>query len=178
MKTSKDPTVQELMELLSYDAGTGAFRWKHRPREAFARDADAARFANRYAGQQVGGLNDKGYVVIAIRGRVCVAHRIAWAMTTGEWPDGEIDHINHVRSDNRLCNLRHVDRAINSQNRIEALSNNTSGLLGVCKRPGRNFQARIRVDGRLKHLGAFKTAELAHAAYVAAKREFHDGNTI
>ena len=178
MRNSKDPTVEQLKELLSYDADAGTFRWKHRPRESFARDADAGRFANRYAGKEVGGLNQKGYAVIAIYGRVIPAHRIAWAMTTGVWPHGEIDHINQIRSDNRLCNLRHVDRTINAQNRTKALSNNKSGFLGVCERPNGKFHARIRVDGRLKHLGTFKTAEVAYAAYVNAKRIFHDGNTL
>ena len=64
------------------------------------------------------------------------------------------------------------------QNKIKALSNNVSGFLGVSARPGRQFAARIRVDGKLKHIGSFITAELAHDAYVKAKRVLHIGNTI
>ncbi len=173
-----NPTAHELRELLNYDPETGMFSWKPRPRESFARPCDATRFERRCAGRPVGGLNDKGYIAIAIHGRVYVAHRLAWVMITGEWPQGEIDHVNHVRSDNRFCNLRDVDRAVNMQNKVKALSNNRSGLLGVSARPGDRFAARIRVDGALLNLGNFATAEQAHTAYIQAKRKFHDGNTI
>jgi hypothetical protein len=43
---------------------------------------------------------------------------------------------------------------------------------------GSGYMARIRVGGILHRLGTFKTPELAHAAYLSAKREMHSGSTI
>ena len=125
-----------------------------------------------------GWLDARGYVVLAgIKGRNVKAHRLAWALTTGSWPIGEIDHVNGIRNDNRIVNLRVVDRQTNTQNIRRAHSRNKIGLLGVSEQSGR-FKARIAVAGKHTHLGTFDTAEAAHAAYVAAKSVLHKGSTL
>lgn len=96
---------------------------------------------------------------------------------TGGWPTNEIDHKNGVKDDNRFGNLRQATHLLNQQNQRKAQRKNKAGLLGVCaKRNG--FMASIKVNGKNKWLGSFSTPELAHAAYVAAKRKFHEGCTI
>jgi hypothetical protein len=107
-------------------------------------------------------LDGDGYRVVSPRS--FKAHRIVWAMTYGYWPGHQIDHINGVRNDNRLCNLREATVAQNQQNQ-RASPRNASGYPGVSwhKRIGK-WEAHITVDGRRHHLGLFDTAREAYAA--------------
>lgn len=153
-----------LRGLLNYDQQTGVFTW------AVARSA-------RKAGDATGCMHSSGYLLIGVDGRLHRAHRLAWLYVHGEWPNGDVDHINGVRHDNRLENLRVVSRKVNSQNRRTAKPGNKSGRLGVTKFRKR-FKAVISVDGKSQYLGLFDDAETAHAAYVVAKRQRHEGCTL
>lgn len=128
------------------------------------------------AGDEAGCLKKNGYMRIVVDGTRLWMHRVVWAMHNDKWPDGEIDHINGVRHDNRIENLRCVTAAINQQNQ-KSLRRNKSGLLGVQKGCNR-YYARINVSDKQINIGSFPTAEAAHAAYVAVKREVHPGCTI
>ena len=128
---------------------------------------------------KVAGCIKAGYVVIRVDSVLYRAHRLAWLYEHNKWPDGEIDHINGIKSDNRICNLRDVSIQQNRQNQIRARRNSKSGILGVHFIPSRNkFRADICVEGRNKSLGHFDSSELAHNAYVRAKRSIHEGNTL
>ena len=155
---------QRLRELLDYDAETGVFTWR-------------VSQGRGYAGAVAGTVRQDGYIAIKLDGRLYKAHRLAWLHEHGEFPDDEIDHINGDRSDNRPGNLRVVTRLINAQNRRRSQSNNRAGILGVSRHRNR-WQAQIEVAGKNKHLGCFNTQEAAHAAYVAAKRQTHEGCTL
>ena len=122
----------------------------------------------------------RGYVDVCLFGKRYGAHRLAWLHALGEWPAGEIDHINGNRADNRLANLRDVSHAVNTQNiRAPHRRNTSSGLLGVRRgKESLRFEACIRVNRRHVCIGRFDTAEQAHQAYLAAKREFHEGCTL
>ncbi len=85
----------------------------------------------------------------------------------------EIDHINGVRNDNRICNLRDATPQINMQNKKTAHKNNKLGILGVSKRKDGKFQAQIKSNGERFHLGVFNTADDASAAYWARKIKIH-----
>lgn len=130
-------------------------------------------------GDAAGTVNSHGYVVISI-GRVKhKAHRLAWFAVHGDWPTGPIDHINGVRTDNRIANLRDTTNLINAQNRRHANKNNNSGLLGVCKATNADrYEARIRSEGSVKYLGRFETPEAAHQTYLKAKRVLHVGAVL
>jgi hypothetical protein len=155
----------KLMERLAYEPKSGHFRWRIAP-------------SNQHpAGSLAGSMNSKGYAVIRTLGALHLAHRLAWLFVHGAWPSGHIDHINGVRSDNRLENLRDVSRSVNLQNQRHARSDNKAGLLGV-KRARKGFEARISADGQYLHLGTFDTPAAAHAAYLAAKRQLHKGCTL
>lgn len=95
----------------------------------------------------------------------------------GSWPRGQVDHINGIKDDNRLCNLRDVSININNQNKRLPFANSHTGVLGVGMLNGK-YRARIRVNGKRKHLGDFETIEDASNAYVNAKRLLHAGNTL
>lgn len=160
-------TVEALRRLFEYRPETGEF----------VRLVDTYRQHNK--GSIAGSLMTNGYWEISIRGVRYYAHRLAWFYMTGEWPK-TIDHKDGDRINNRFGNLRSDTQGFNVQNQRRAASTNKySGLLGVS--PVKNspkWRARIGVDGSSTHLGCFDTKELAHAAYVEAKRELHAGCTL
>lgn len=153
-------TQADLKKLLHYDRETGAFTW-------------ALKFCKKVRVGGVAGTAQHGYVRIAILGTFYYAHRLAWLYMQGRWPVDQIDHINGVRSDNRWVNLREATNSTNQQNLRKAKKHNQQGLLGVTKNR-RGFSARIRTNGVTKHLGTYRTIELAHAAYIQAKRNIHE----
>lgn len=152
----RDPGIAPSMvkEHLDYDPETGRFAWK----------VSDWRRAKLNGG--VGHVNSYGYVKIKFAGHHVAAHRLAWLFTYGHWPEGELDHINGNRSDNRIANLRLCTVA---QNRInsKANANNRSGLKGAhWNRFRGTWIARCGVNGRSVYIGAFDTAEAAHQAYL------------
>lgn len=129
------------------------------------------------AGSLAGSLRGDGYVLVKYKQHRMLAHRAAWAITYGQWPAGNIDHINGIRDDNRIANLRVVDQRTNIQNLRSAKSNSRTGILGAFVDKKR-FSSRIVVNGKCIRLGTFATAEEAGAAYIEAKRRLHAGCSI
>ena len=123
------------------------------------------------AGTEVGGKNYQGYWVVSVHGRPVMAHRVVWALTFGEWPKHQIDHINGDKSDNRICNLRDVSPKTNAENRR---IRNKHGLQGVRNRGGK-WMTQIVVNGKQTYIGTFPSAMDAHLAYMEAKRRTHSG---
>lgn len=151
-------TYARVMEQLSYDPETGELRWK-------VPSCNSVK-----AGNVAGALAPDGYRCIKLGPKIFGAHRLAWFIVHGEWPDGEIDHINGIRDDNRIANLRDISRQGNVHNRRKSWS--ASGYLGVSRNHGR-WRASISVNGRTITIGNFGTPEEAHAAYLEAKRRLH-----
>jgi hypothetical protein len=110
-------------------------------------------------------LRKDGYVQLYIENQRQYAHRVAWRLYYGEWPDRSIDHIDGNKSNNKISNLRLADMSQQKANaRIN--SNNTSGYRGVHWNTAANkFQALLKHRGRAYHLGLFATAKEAHVAY-------------
>jgi hypothetical protein len=159
-------TQNELKEALYYDAETGVFTWK-----------TITTIACRYKiGDIAGSLNNKGYIVIGINNKVMKGHRLAHLYEYGIMPK-EVDHINGIKHDNRISNLRDVSSAGNSQNRRKAKVNNSTGYLGVGKH-GNQFIATITVNYKRYNLGCYDSPELAHDVYIDMKRKLHATCTI
>lgn len=160
-------TAARVRELLHYDLDTGVLSWK-------------AAFRGFAAGQRAGFLHAKtGYWRIGLDGEKHLVHRVAWLWITGAWPVADIDHINGDRTDNRLFNLRSVDRRTNIENQRKAPAGSRSNLIGAQWHKGAGeWRSKIRSKGKEINLGAFPTAEAAHQAYVKAKRELHPGCTL
>lgn len=157
-KEKYSPTM--LRQLFHYDPESGVVSWK------------AAQCRGRIkAGTAAGCVKDAGYIRIQFKGESFLAHRVAWAVHFGEWPDGFIDHINRDRGDNRISNLRVATHAENARNR-PAASHNKTGLKGVQEHRGK-FRARIVCDGERVSVGTFETAEEAHSAYASAAKAMH-----
>lgn len=144
-------TAQEVRRLLSYDAETGCFRWNESRGRVIA-------------GEKAGRVNH-GYISIRVCGREHGAHRLAWLYVHGAWPEGDIDHINRDRSDNRIANLRQATRAQNLQNSIYA------GAYWYAKR--QKWRVNIRVDGKRIWVGDYATRADALAARTAAVSKYH-----
>ena len=158
-----NPTAAELRADFSYDPDTGYL----------------TRISGQRPGHRVGYLHKRGYVMVSYLARIYLAHRVAWCLAHGAWPAGEIDHINGDKADNRICNLRVCDASTNQQNIRAAKAGNTTGLLGVTvDRESGKFVAQISYNHRHIHLGRFDSADLAHAAYLGAKRAIHKACTL
>lgn len=168
IKLQKEEFSYELLvQRFEYSHESGLFKVKEVPPNSF----------NKKVGDIAGHVSDQGYVKIVICGKCYAAHRLAWLYVNKKWPDGDIDHINGVRSDNRIGNLRDVTRTINVQNRRDTRPKTKTSRLGVTEVRGK-YQARITVDGRQISLGVFEDKEVAHMKYIEAKRLLHKGNTL
>lgn len=163
----EDEQFKKIKAAIQYDPITGSFVWLvNRPR---VRVGDAA-----------GHLGVKGYIHIKVCGVHFRAHRLAFLLMTCAEPDGEVDHINGDRTDNRWQNLRICCSSENSQNqRAARRDNKSSGLLGVSwSKQKRRWRAAITVNGKKIQVGVFHDAQEAHEAYVQAKRRLHPACTI
>lgn len=175
--------VEHLKEIATYNPITGDVVWKERGPKTFRRagpyaSAISERWNKNRAGRPITTVSPMGYVITCIEKRTVMAHRMAWAIYFGEWPQGQIDHINGNKSDNRLSNLRDVTAGENSQNKSRPKSN-TSGCIGVhFHKPSQAWHARIMKNGKRFHLGAFNNIKEAKDAYENAKRKhsFHENH--
>lgn len=151
-------THKRLLDVLRYDQNTGHLWW-NQVRKKSLKDKPA-------------GADQHGYVRLIVDGEKLYAHRLAWFYVHGEWPEHEIDHINRVRNDNRIKNLRCVTRMQNGCN-MPRPRDNTSGFIGVswAKRE-RLFEAYITVNRRRMNLGYFKRAAEAYRARQAAEDKY------
>jgi len=152
-------TREEANELFDYDQDTGVLRWKKSR-------------SNVLAGDVAGHKTTDGYIDVRVNRRLYSAHRIVWLLKTSAWPDGEIDHIDGDRSNNRLLNLRDVDRRNNAKNQ-RLNSRNKSGTMGVrFHSRDKRWEASIGCKRTLIFLGCFSTKEEAVAARKDAERKY------
>lgn len=135
------PSRETLSGLLDYNPDSGLLAWQKT-------------IGSRRKGSVAGRLHHKGYIEVGVGKRRYLAHRLIWAMQTGEWlpPSVQIDHINGDKADNSWANLR---KATPSQNKMNcgAQSNSKSGIRGVhlCKQTG-NWKVVISVNGKPRNL--------------------------
>lgn len=159
-----------LSECFLYDGDTGLLRWRERPRSHFKNDGAWKAFNTRWAGKPaLNGHDGRGYRNGTLdQERGTKAHRVAWALVHGEWPEC-IDHINGVVDDNRLLNLRAANSSINAKNK-GMISTNTSGQMGVgWSRRDRKWVARIKTGGKERSLGYYTDKDEAIRARLAAE---------
>lgn len=114
-----------------------------------------------------------GYLVIGVNQKLYRAHRLVWLYHKGEWPKKDIDHINRIRDDNRIENLREVTKSQNRQNNAVTKASK-SGVIGVWLHKGTNkWCSSIGIGGKNVYIGSFDTIEEAAAAYQAKKKKLH-----
>ena len=153
-------TFEKAKELFTYDRETGIIKWRKR-------------IIDQRGGRVAGYASSNGYTRININGKTYRAHRIAMLLAYGFYGEGlEVDHINHVRNDNRLANIRFVTRLDNNRNQTKR-SDNTTGVTGVYYRKDqRKYRALIAVDRKLINLGTFATLEEAAEARKEAEIKY------
>lgn len=164
--------VETLRERLDYDPDTGNFVWKERPLSTFSCKRVGRGWNNKYANKAAGFTRNDGYLRITLQGKVKYLHRIAWAMQYGEWPEGQIDHIDGNPSNNSIKNLRDVTPQENNRNRAID-RRNKSGVIGVfwCDRTAK-WRGQLTVNRNPIHLGYFTNKQDAIAARKAAEIEY------
>lgn len=157
-------TQKELKEMLHYNPDSGVFTWL------------ISRSSRAKVGRIAGSVDVRGYIVIKLKsennkGRFYKAHRLAWFYMAGVWPTG-IDHINHIKDDNRLANIRESSQEENNKN-TSLRVDNASGVLGVSfnKRLAK-WIAQINVDRKRKHIGCFKDKFEAICARKSASNKY------
>ena len=170
--------MTDFNKLLSYQPQTGLLFWLPRTASDFGfascRQSTVDSWNDRNSGRPAFRTVDRdGYLRGEIRGRKYRAHRVIWQMVYGDWPDGQIDHVNGDRADNRIANLRAATNAENQWN-TRVRSDSTSGVKGVTWNKQRSkWQARIEVSGRRIHIGLFDDLRAASIARDAAARRLH-----
>jgi len=149
-------TQNRLKELLDYAPETGVFTWK-------------VSYPRAQKGAVAGAKDTYGYVVIRLDKILYKAHRLAWLYIAGEWPVKGLDHINQVKNDNRISNLRLADQSMNMHN-VPVRTGSKSGISGVTWRADRKkWNARIKVGYKNFNLGLFNDVTSAIAARQAAE---------
>lgn len=148
-----DITADFVRQILHYDEQTGDFFWKVSRGNQYTKPGMKAGFKDTY-----------GHLGIEINGKRYLSHRLAWLYVFGHWPKNQIDHINRIRDDNKLSNLRDVEILENLQNKGN-YKNNTSGYKGVVVNKSGKFIAQITINGKSKYLGSYKTPQEASDVY-------------
>lgn len=158
-------TVDELKQYFNYDPITGYVYW--------IKKSCKTTMINSRAGS----TNKKGYRVIKLFKKEYLEHRLIWALYYGKFPTMHIDHINHKRDDNRICNLREVSIADNARNRVRKDSRLDEVGIWWCKRRKR-YIAEITFNGKKVYQKSFKDIDEAIQQRKAKSLElgFHENH--
>ncbi|MFB6311531.1 MAG: HNH endonuclease signature motif containing protein [Salinirussus sp.] len=153
-------SATEARRCFCYEPDTGILYWRvHRGKATPGKEAGST--------ELIGGVH---YKCLGWSNRKYSVHRVIWLLVYGEWPNGQIDHIDGDGTNNRLSNLRDVDAVGNSRNK-RLHSNNTSGSTGVTRSRGM-WQASIYHGKRTIFLGRFPSFEEARKARKKAETEY------
>jgi hypothetical protein len=156
-------TQARLRQLLSYSPESGLIVWRRR--------SNNSQFNSHFAGKIAGTKQSAGYIQIGIDGKKYLAHRLVFLYIRGSFPRGNVDHVNHIPSDNRFENLRSGSQSQNRANSRQPCTN-TSGKKGVYyRRDYGNWFAQIHKDGKTIYLGIHDSIDQAAAAYAAAAKQ-------
>jgi hypothetical protein len=158
-KRKNKHTVERMRELFDYDPETGKFYQKQSAKSGFV------------PGSEVGSMNPDGYIYLSIDGLLVRAHRVAWALMTGDWPNGDIDHEDRDKANNRFKNLRPATYSQNQAN--TTMRANSTGRKGVRFGKHGKFAAQIKCAGKVLHLGTHETLDEAAHAYNKAAVALH-----
>jgi hypothetical protein len=151
-----DLTQEKANELFIYNSHTGFLFYR--------KTGDRAGYRNKHLGCRL----------LSVKKHRYIEHRVIWLMHYGYWPKHTIDHINHIRDDNRLENLREATQAENLRNKRARTVNGISRDLpkGVYRKRNK-FGAQICLDGKRITLGVFRTPEEASDVYFKAAQKLH-----
>lgn len=152
----------ELKSILHYDAPTGVFRWRKEMKHGRIKPWSIA-----------GCVDGDGYIKIKFDQQDYRAHRLAWLYVHGQMPEHQIDHINGIRNDNRICNLRQATIKQNNEN-TSLRKDNSTGCRGVhfSKREGK-YVAKVEHNKQRILVGYFDQLEDAAIAVQQKRQELY-----
>ncbi|MDP8268297.1 MAG: HNH endonuclease signature motif containing protein [Candidatus Tenebribacter davisii] len=151
------PTQKEVRKLFSYNKKTGVLRWKC-PNCPRIKIGDIIKDSCN------------GYLRVGIGNSRFYAHQIIWIGFYGYLPKNDIDHINRIKNDNRICNLRELTHKRNLQN-TGNFKHNTSGIKGVYYCKSRNkWESKIKINQKTIHLDRYVDFDNAVCARLAAEQ--------
>ncbi len=171
------PAFAEISKLIKYDPASGSLTWLPRTPSQFSSGAQTRERAcniwnAKFAWKEALGAHSNGYRMGSINYRKYQAHRVCWLLHYGQWPTGHIDHINGVKSDNRIENLRDVSATENAKN-AKTPCHNTSGFIGVSwSKVAKKWRANIKVNQRQISIGYFSAKEDAIQARKLAEEKY------
>ena len=145
-------TQEYLKKILHYDENTGIFTWL------------VSKAKRIKIGDIAGKLHHTGYINIKINKKEYLAHRLAWLYVKNKWPKNQIDHINGIKDDNKIENLRDVTNRKNISNTHK----HRNGKLVGCTLDKRynKWRAQISINGKRKSLGYYNTELEAYEVYL------------
>ena len=147
------PDVEELHRLFRYDRETGKLYWKISTTNSIK------------VGDEAGCLNSRGYICVMIQRKLYSIHRIIYKMCHKVEPPTYLDHINQIKTDNRLENLREIDNGHNVRR-----SANGKGVYVEAGRK-KKYRAMLQINGKEHHIGRFYTYEEARQKVVDFEKE-------
>jgi hypothetical protein len=155
--------AKEVRELFEYNPENGNLTWVKKRKY----------FSKLLLGNIAGTLNDNGYRAVTIKGKTYQIHRIIWLYVHGKFPENVIDHINGIKDDNRLCNLR--DCTISENNLNTKLSkNNVSGIKGIHWNKLKNkWHGQINFNKKKIFIGYFDDFFEACCKIRSARNKYH-----
>lgn len=163
-------SVDVARSLIRYEHDTGKMFWKTRNSQHIKKPCSLKSWNTRYAETEITTLDNKGYLFCSIYGKQYRAHRLAWLIFYGEWPNF-IDHKDGIRTNNRIDNLASVTVQQNHMN-LSIASNNTSGVTGVYFNKKRGIWcAQMKFNGITYHLGSSRDKEEAIAMRLAEQEK-------
>jgi len=152
-------TYEQVREMFDYDEDTGILTWK-------------IRYGYKHPGDEVGYM-EYGYKIHTTNKRDTGVHRLVWLWYYGKYPDQFIDHINGIKIDNRICNLRDVSQRENLHNKQRHREGKSLGVF--FNQWEQRWDARIFFEHKQYRLGVYDTEELALSAYKVAQKEIEEG---
>ena len=157
-------TFEVLKEFLSYDENTGEFIWIKKPGRG------------RSVGSTAGTVNGNGYVQITFKGKIYLAHRLAWLYVYGVWPN-RLYHRDRIRHHNWISNLREASQSQNVFHTKRTIQTVT-GARGVQRAHDGKYRATIYHQRKKINLGRYTTIEEAKAAYDKKAAELFPGYIV
>ena len=172
----KHISIYELQDLLNYDPVLGVLTWRDRRSSDFPDDRSYKSWSTRFSGARAGTVKKDGYRAICLKAKNKIItireHTVAFAIHHDRWPEGQIDHINGVRHDNRIDNIRDVSAQTNGKNRKIGRNNKTK-VMGVSwNKDKEQWRSCIRHDGNLIYLGDFDQFTDAVSARLRAETKY------
>ncbi|MFO4024814.1 HNH endonuclease [Enterobacter hormaechei] len=151
-------SVGDIRDLIDYNPETGVLTAK-------------VNFSGRQAGSVIGSQTWQGYYAFSLFGKKCFAHRLAWLLHYGEWPSQPIDHINGIKTDNSIINLRLCSLSQNQFNK-PTQKNNTTGVKGVYwNKRDKRYVASVQFNGKKYSAGHHKDIESAKEAVMKLREK-------